>query len=73
MSELRALTLIFLAATTLLCAVCGTLMAIGADGGLIAVAFVLIAGTGAHLISRVMLHYGAKEERRKREELLRMR
>jgi hypothetical protein len=57
MSEVKALALVFAATALLTCAACGVLISMNVNGSLIAVAFVAIAGTGSHLLSRVVMHY----------------
>jgi sugar phosphate permease len=63
MSEAKALILVMATTALVVSAVCGALMSLQVDGSLIAVAFMLIGGTGAHLLSRVVLHYAPPEER----------
>lgn len=63
MSEARALILVFVVTGLLVSAVCGVLMSMRVDGALVAVAFVSIAGTGSHLLSRVVMHYAPPKER----------
>lgn len=65
MSEAKALILVMATTALVVSAVCGLLMAMRVDGSLIAVAFMLTAGTGSHLLSRVVMHYAPPEQRRR--------
>lgn len=47
-------------------AICAALMLLGVGGELIAVAMIVVGGSGAHLLSRVVMHYGDGPEGHKR-------
>jgi hypothetical protein len=65
MSETKAIALVHAVTTTLVLLVCATLMALGANGVLIAIAFMLIGGFGVDVQSRVILHYAPSDDRRR--------
>jgi multisubunit Na+/H+ antiporter MnhG subunit len=70
MSEFRALVITF---TVMLLAIAVAFVALtlahASDGALVAT-ITVISCLGAHVISRVVMHYGAVEQRRKREATL---
>jgi len=61
MSERKALTIGMAATVTLTTAVCAALLAMRVSGEMIAVAMVVIGGTGSHLLSRIVMHYGSSD------------
>jgi hypothetical protein len=64
MSRNRALVLTFVATVLLTSAACGVLMSMQVSPTLIAVVFVAVGGTGSHLLSRIVMHYGVPEKQR---------
>ncbi len=61
MSEFKAVSLVFAAAVIVTTAVCAALMAMNAGGELIAVAMIVVGGSGMHLVSRVILRYNSTD------------
>jgi multisubunit Na+/H+ antiporter MnhG subunit len=73
MSEFRALVITF---TVMLLAIAGAFVAltlIHASSGALAATVIVLSCLGAHAISQVVMHYGAVDQRRKREETLLLR
>jgi len=64
MSKGRALTYLFAATVAATTAVCAALMVLHVDGLLIAVAMVVVGGSGADALSRVVMRYGPPERHR---------
>ncbi|HEU4393464.1 MAG TPA: hypothetical protein VFR04_07510 [Solirubrobacterales bacterium] len=63
MSEFKAVSLVFAAAVILTTVVCAALMTLGAGGELVAVAMIVVGGSGMHLVSRVILRYDSTDRR----------
>jgi len=63
-SEFKALSLLFAAVVIVTTAVCAVLMLMGVGGELIAVAMIVVGGSGVHLLSRVVMHYEDTPDRR---------
>jgi multisubunit Na+/H+ antiporter MnhG subunit len=63
MGRTRELILVFAATVLLASAVSGALMSMRVSASLIAVIAMLIAGTGSHLLSRIVMRYGPPEQR----------
>jgi hypothetical protein len=61
MSEFKALSILMALTVIVTTAVCAALMLMQASGELIAVAMIVVGGSGAHLLSRVVMHYGSTD------------
>jgi hypothetical protein len=61
MTEFKAVSLVFAAAVILTTAVCAALMVMNAGGELIAVAMIVVGGSGMHLLSRVIMRYDSTD------------
>jgi hypothetical protein len=57
MSKARALKIGMAATVVVTTAACAALMAMHAGGELVAVAMVVLGGSGAHVLSRIVMHY----------------
>ena len=66
MTEGKAIALIFVAMLIVLTGVCIILGSIHASGTAYGVATILVGGSGAHVSSLVVVHYGPSRRRRQR-------
>ena len=64
MTRDRALIFTFAATVLLTSGACGLLLAMQVSVPLITVVLVLMGGTGSHLLSRIVMHYGVPEKQR---------
>jgi len=70
MSEAKAFALFFIALLTISSAVMTVGIKLGASGEVLGLVFGLSCAAGGYFSGAIVMHYGKRDERRKREEIL---